>query len=111
MSHLIALHEKAMAAAKAAAAKNEELGPESARGFDCGFAWVKAPTVKMNTKEGKALKALGFEKIWSPEKGAYLWNPGKVPTQSISVHYAGAVAYCEAMKESGIQMIACQRYD
>lgn len=110
--NLIELHQKALAAAAdAAAAQDKALGPEDLRGFDCGFAWVEAPKAKMNTKEGKALKALGFEKIWSPAKGAYLWSPAKFPSQSISVHYAGAKAYVEAMKPAGIEMFANQRYD
>jgi hypothetical protein len=72
----------------------------------CGFAWVKAPNVKMNTKEGKALKALGFERIWTPEKGAYLWNPAKFPTQSMTVHEDGARAYA-----TGLEFYAASRMD
>lgn len=106
------IHQAALVAANAAAsAEDQKLGPEGQRGFDCGFAWVHAPKVKMNTHEGKALKALGFQKIWSPCKGAYLWSPAKFSTQSISVHLAGARAYAEAMKPSGIEFVVGSRYD
>lgn len=106
------MHKNALVAAIAAAKfENNKLGPENSRGLDCGFAWVEAPTVRFNTEQGKALKALGFKKIWSPYKGAYLWNPAKQPTQSISVHLAGARAYIVAMKPSGIPMHAGSRYD
>lgn len=107
---LLELHKKAMAAAVTAAkAENDRLPPENSRGFDCGFAWVHAPDVRLNTKEGKNLLGLGWRKHW--KRGAELWNPAAQPTQSISVHYAGAVAYVEAMKDSGIKMYAGQRYD
>jgi hypothetical protein len=108
-----AAHETASAAAqKAAETLNSLMGPEEARGLDCGFAWVEAPKVKMNTREGKALKALGFKKIWSPAKGAYLWSPAKVMTQSIGVLYAGAQAYAETFQAAtGIEMHANKRYD
>lgn len=113
MTDFQAAHQAALAAAQSAAkAENEKLGPESQRGFDCGFSWVQAPEVKMNTKDGKALKALGFQKIWSPCKGAYLWSPAKENTQSISVHLAGARAYAEAMTAAtGIKMFAASRMD
>jgi hypothetical protein len=87
MTELQKLHEKAIEAAVAAAkAEDARLGPEDLRGFDCGFAWVIAPNGKLNTREGKALKALGFEKSWG--KGLVLWDPAGLPTQSMSVHYA-----------------------
>jgi hypothetical protein len=101
-----AAHETATQAAKKAVANLD-----GTRDL-CGFAWVEAPTVKMNTKEGKALKTLGFKKIWSPCKGAYLWNPAKVMTQSVGVNYAGAEAYAEIFQAAtGIEMRANKRYD
>lgn len=104
-----AAHEIASQAAKKAA--YNMMGPESARDY-CGFAWVEAPKIKMTSKEGKALKALGFKKMLGPAKGACLWNPAKMATQSVEVLYAGAQAYAEAFEAAtGIQMQADKRLD
>lgn len=114
MTDLKKLHEKAVAAGVAAAtAQNARLGPESCRGFDCGFAWVVAPKVKLSTRLGKEMAALGFQKIWSPAKGVYLWYSAfSVPmTQSVSVHEAAARAYAETMRASGIEFYVGSRLD
>ncbi len=106
------LHDEAIAAAVVAAkAENDRLPPENSRGFDCGFAWVVAPDAKLNTPDGKALAALGFQKIWKPQIGVYLWMTGHHSTQSVSVHEAAARAYVEAMKPSGIRMYVGSRLD
>lgn len=107
---LLELHKKAIEVAICVAkTQNASLGAELTRGLDCGFAWVHAPDVKLNTRTGKNLLALGFTKHW--KRGGVLWNPAKQPTQSISVHYFGALAYVEAMKDCGIKMYAYSRYD
>lgn len=109
-SELLEQHKRAIVAAKEAAAiENAKLGPEQTRGFDCGFAWAHAPDVRGNTKLGKQLMALGYHK-YHPT-GLTLWKPARSPTQSISVHLAGARAYVEAMKPSNIRFVVGSRYD
>lgn len=111
---LLELHKKGIVAAKAAAqAENDRLGPEQSRGFDCGFAWIHAPDVRLNTKVGKQLLALGYTK-YHPT-GVMLWygNLHDIPTQSIGVHIAAVQAYAEVIKanDQGIRFITGSRYD
>lgn len=104
------LHTKAMEAAQTAGRiENAKLGPEATRGFDCGFAWVEAPSVKLNTKLGKALRALGWDKGWGP--GAVFLSPSRQNTQSVGVHYAAAKAYAEVMTAGGVNCFPNSRLD
>lgn len=106
MTDFQASHQAALAAAQnAAKASFDKIG----HGDCCGFAWVESK-VKMNTKEGKALKTLGFSKC--PSMGTYLWNPAKYPTQSLTVHEDGARAYAKAMSAAtGLEFWAASRMD
>src|SRR5262245_64832032 len=82
---------KAKAAATAAAfKKNDELGPEAARGFDCGFAWVtvrpaRGPFISW-------CKACGYGRTGGYDGGGgygfWYSNVNPVPTQSDSVEWA-----------------------
>ena len=54
-------HEVACGEARMEARVLEEIHGD---GYPCGFAWVQS-YVKGNTKEGKALKALGFKKSYT----------------------------------------------
>jgi hypothetical protein len=106
--HLIfqEIHEKAVEAAKQAAkAKHQVIGDRDA----CGFAWVKVPNVRSNSRLGNAMKKAGLYKDYT---GALaLWNPSKYPTQSISVLEAGANAYAKVLSEHGINAYAQSRLD
>jgi len=111
---LTELHNKGrIAANEAAIAANAKLGDERSRGFDCGFAWIHAPTVRPNTNAGKELMALGFDRHY--KAGVQLWYSKlhDVPTQSISVHIAAVQAYAEVMKSNalGIRFETGSRYD
>lgn len=82
--------ETRAAAQKAAEDENAKLGPESSRGFDCGFAWVTMPGTlpfaRWAKKQNIASKAY--------PTGYHIWYSKlhNVPTQSISVHEAAAKA-------------------
>lgn len=85
------LWAKAKAAAQAAAvAQNERLGGENHRGFDCGFAWVTMPG---NIPFARWAKKQGISSKGYPT-GQSIWYSKlhSVPTQSVSVHEAAAVA-------------------
>lgn len=109
MNHL-EIFENAVAAAKAAAAaKNADLGPEGARGFDCGFAWVvipgTAPFAKWAKKNGHGHK--NYPKGW-----AIWYSEFSAPmTQSVSVHYVAAKTFAQVLGEHGIECYADQRLD
>ena len=90
-----AIHEKAIAAAKAACNEYLEQNPDN--WFPCGFAWVVAD-VKGNTKAGKAFKACGFDKYYYG--GLDLWDPAKAGTQVMYAKFAGAQAYAEVVNEA-----------
>lgn len=88
IDRLPAIHAEAVAAAKAATQKYLDQHGD----FDtCGFSWVKVHGVKMSTRFGKAMGALGFSKAYGG--GIELWNPSGIPTQSISAKEAGSSAY------------------
>jgi hypothetical protein len=74
----------------AAMNKNAALGPEDARGLDCGFAWLEFPG---NTPFGRWAKKAGIaKKHWA--RGLYVWYSDlhNVPTQSVGVHEAACRA-------------------
>lgn len=91
-------NEAKQAAQRAAEIENAKLGPESRRGFDCGFAWVvirpargKFVTYLKSIDAGKRGYYGGFE-IWYSK----LHN---IPTQSISVHEAAARAAAQVFAD------------
>jgi len=90
-----AIHEKAIAAAKAACNEYLEQNPDN--WFPCGFAWVVA-NVKGNTKAGRAFKACGFDKYYYG--GLDLWDPAKAPTQALEAKFVGAQAYADVVNEA-----------
>ena len=88
-----ACNEAAMAARTAAKEAYAKYGDRDA----CGFAWVNVYGVRSNSKLGKALQTYGFSKSYT---GALqLWNPSKMPVQSISILEAGADAYAQVLKD------------
>lgn len=81
----------------------------------CGFAWVTIePKYKGNTKLGKqerlVFKALGASADYTG-KAYQVWNPGKVPCQSVDAKYAGAVAAATVLKQYGLSAYAAERLD
>lgn len=78
------------AAQTAAVAENDKLDAENTRGLDCGFAWVSlpgnSPFARWAKKEGIARKAY--------PSGLQIWYSKlhDIPTQSVSVHEAAALA-------------------
>jgi hypothetical protein len=52
---------------------------------------------------------VGFRKSYNG--GLDLWNPGGSFTQSMDIKEAGAEAYAEVLRQSGIKAYACSRAD
>ena len=77
--------------------------------FACGFAWVNIYKVKGNTKLGKMLKAAGVRQDYT--KAFQLWNPAKLPVQSVGILEAGAQAAAEVFRKYGFEAYAGSRLD
>jgi hypothetical protein len=102
------IHQQAVTAAQAASREAfQQRGGQD--GFPCGFAWVTVYGVKLNTREGREFKALGFRKAYSG--GIELWNPGRHGAQNVDVKEAGARAYADVLRASGYQAYAGSRLD
>jgi len=103
------IHAEATAAARAAAEKyfTEQLGGRDQ--YACGFSWVTVQGIRLNTKIGRAMAAVGFQKSWS--RGIYLWNPASMPVQNVDCLYAGAAAYAAVLQGYGFDAYAESRLD
>jgi hypothetical protein len=55
------------------------------------------------------MKQRGFDKAYGG--GIQLWNPSQNHTQSLSAKEAGAVAYCNVLREYGFTVYAGSRMD
>ena len=75
----------------------------------CGFAWTNIYKIKGNTKLGKMLKAAGVRQDYT--KAFQLWNPAKLPVQSLSVLEAGAQAAADVFRKHGFEAYAGSRLD
>ena len=75
----------------------------------CGFAWTNIYGVKGNTKLGKMLKAAGVRQDYT--KAFQLWNPAKLPVQSVGILEAGAQAAAEVFRKHGFEAYAGSRLD
>lgn len=75
----------------------------------CGFAWVNIYGVKGNTKIGKMLKAAGLRQDYT--KAFCLWNPSKMPVQSMGILEAGADAAAGVFKKYGFTAYSGSRMD
>lgn len=103
--------EARAAGEKAAREKNAALGPENARGIDCGMAWVvirpaRGAFVTWCKKEGHG-KARGYDggfKIWCASLHDEL-------AQSITVHEAAAQAFADVLRAHGIDASMDSRLD
>ena len=76
----------------------------------CGFGWVEVVVDRTNSKQAKELLAAGFRKDYKP-KTLSMWDPAGVPTQSISVKEAGALAYAKYLQALGLRAYGCSRLD
>ena len=75
----------------------------------CGFAWTNIYKVKGNTKLGKMLKAAGVRQDYT--KAFQLWNPAKLPVQSVGILEAGAQAAADVFRKYGFEAYAGSRLD
>ena len=99
-------HEVACGEARMEARVLEEMHGD---GYPCGFAWVQS-YVKGNTKEGKALKALGFKKSYTG--GYQLWNPSGTMVQNMNIKEAACQKYVDIFgKLTGIKLYVNSRMD
>jgi hypothetical protein len=76
----------------------------------CGFAWVDVFVERTNSKEAKALAAVGFRKSYRP-KTMNLWSPGGYNGQSMDIKEAGASAYAEVLSKYGFRAYCGSRAD
>ena len=106
MNDVTQIHSEALSAAHTA---SQSAFVQIGDGYPCGFAWVRIFGVKLNTKEGKLFKSLGFRKEYGG--GISLWNPGGLPVQNVDVKYAGAEAYAAVLKKYGYSAYAESRLD
>jgi hypothetical protein len=83
------------------------------RGHDsipCGFAWIQV-MVRGNTRLGKELLKLGFEKH-EYKKGLTFWNPSKSRLQNVDAKAAGAEDAARFLTEVlGVEVIADNQWD
>lgn len=91
----------------ASRAKYEQIGERDA----CGFAWIVIKPAR-----GKLVSYLKEQGIGRPHYGGgyEIWMPGRQPTQSVSVHEAGAHAFVKTIKDmlgSDINIYAGSRLD
>ena len=75
----------------------------------CGFAWTNIYGVKGNTRLGKMLKAAGVRQDYT--KAFQLWNPSKLPVQSVGILEAGAIAAAGVFRKYGFEAYAGSRLD
>lgn len=76
----------------------------------CGFGWVEVYVDRTNSKQAKELLRAGFRKDYKP-KCLSMWDPAGVPTQSVSVKEAGAVALADYLRALGLRAYAGSRLD
>lgn len=99
------VQEAMQEARKAAEAALAQYGDRDA----CGFAWTNIYGVKGNTKVGKMLKAAGLRQDYT--KAFQLWNPSKMPVQSMGILEAGADAAANVFRKHGFEAYAGSRMD
>ena len=97
--------EAMIEARKAAEAALAKYGDRDA----CGFAWTNIYKIKGNTKIGKMLKAAGLRQDYT--KAFQLWNPSKMPVQSMGILEAGADAAAQVFRKYGFEAYAGSRMD
>jgi len=101
------IHVEALQAAKKA---ESDFIAQYGEPFYCGFAWVDVYGVRSNSKLGKALQAVGFDRS-TYSKSLRLWNPGGSFTQSMDIKETGARAYAKVLQDHGIRAYMGSRAD
>ncbi len=99
------VQEAMIEARKAAEAAYAKYGDRDA----CGFAWTNIYRIKGNTKIGKMLKAAGLRQDYT--KAFQIWNPSKMPVQSMGILEAGAEAAADVFRKYGFEAYAGSRMD
>lgn len=99
------VQEAMIEARKAAEAAYAKYGDRDA----CGFAWTNIYRIKGNTKIGKMLKAAGLRQDYT--KAFSIWNPSKMPVQSMGILEAGAEAAADVFRKYGFEAYAGSRMD
>jgi len=103
------VHAEALVAARKAGLEYFNTVLNGVDQYACGFAWVRLPEVKLNTKLGKQIAACGFSKSYN--KGVELWNPSGLHCQNIDAKEAGANAYATVMQQNGYVAYSESRLD
>ena len=99
------VQEAMIEARKAAEAAYAKYGDRDA----CGFAWTNIYRIKGNTKIGKMLKAAGLRQDYT--KAFQIWNPSRMPVQSMGILEAGAEAAADVFRKYGFEAYAGSRMD
>jgi hypothetical protein len=109
------IYAEARSAANAAAIESNSKLPsnQSARGFDCGFAWVtvkpaRGPFVAWCKANGKG-RSGSFS--GGPGYGFWYGDLHDVPTQLVSVHEAACRAFAEVLEKHGLNASWSSRLD
>jgi len=76
----------------------------------CGFAWVVVYGVRVNSKVGKELKAVGFRRN-NFEGGLVFWNPAGYLGQNVDAKLEGAREYAKVLRDAGFDAKAFSRLD
>lgn len=100
--------EEAFSAATYAAEKELYTNGERPYDFNCGFAWV---TIK--PARGNLCSVL--KQDYGCSKGYYggleVWMPGRINSQNMYVHLAGAKAFAEVLRSYGYNAEEYSRLD
>jgi len=105
--------EAKTAAQAAAEARNAKLPPESARGLDCGFAWISIRPARGPFVSYLKAAGIGSRGGYDGRGGYGIWYSDlhRLPTQSVSVHQEAARAATEVLKANGIDASWNSRLD
>lgn len=90
-------------------AENEYIAKNGEPAY-CGFGWVDIFVDRTNSKEAKALIAVGFRKSYQA-KTLNMWTCGNYHGQSMDVKEAGSEAFAKVFKKYGFRAYAGSRAD
>ena len=105
----LSIHADAIQKAREASGDYYQVNLGGRDNFPCGFAWVKVFKVRSNSKLGKAMVSVGFEKSYTG--GLSLWNPSQYNCQNVNTLAAGARAYAKVLQDNGIEAYSDSRLD
>ena len=116
MQNITDIHYEATQAAKSAVSSfltdwnSKTGGNEYGEPMYCGFAWVDVFVTRTNSKEAKALEAIGFKKSYRA-KTMTMWDPAKHNGQSMDCKEVGAQAYADVLRKHGFKAYMGSRAD